>query len=51
MDKRDKFEIMLALAEFGAKRMEQRRTTEFQIFISYTTVVARLDEYLVVFSE
>ena len=36
---KDKFEAMLALAEFGAKRMEQRRTTEFQIFISYTTLI------------
>ena len=38
MDK-DKFEAILALAEFGAKRMEQRRTTEFQIFISYITLI------------
>ena len=38
MDK-DKFEAMLAIAEFGAKRMEQRRSTEFQIFISYTTLI------------
>ena len=36
---KDKFEAMLALAEFGAKRMEQRRTTEFQIFISYITLI------------
>ena len=40
MEKKDKFEAMLALAEFGAERMERRRTTEFQIFISYTTLIA-----------
>lgn len=40
MDKKDKFEAMLALAEFSAERMERRRTTEFQIFISYTTLIA-----------
>ncbi len=39
MEKKDKFDAMLALAEFGAERMERRRTTEFQIFISYTTVI------------
>ena len=38
MDK-EKFDAMLALAEFGAERMERRRTTEFQIFISYTTLI------------
>lgn len=40
MNKKDQFEAMLALAEFGAERMERRRTTEFQIFISYTTLIA-----------
>lgn len=39
MDKKDKFDAMLTLAEFGANRMERRRTIEFQIFISYTTLV------------
>ena len=38
MDK-DKFEAMLKLAEFGANRMERRQSTEFQIFISYTTLI------------
>lgn len=31
------FENMLKLAEFGAKRHDDRRTVEFRIFISYTT--------------
>lgn len=38
-NKKADFEIMLALAEFGAKRMEQRRSVEFRIFISYTTLL------------
>lgn len=39
MDKKDKFDAMLALAEFGANRMERRGSIEFQIFISYTTLI------------
>ena len=38
MDK-EKFDAMLALAEFGATRMERRGSTEFQIFISYITLI------------
>ena len=37
--KKDDFEKMLALAEFSAERMEQRRTVEFRIFISYMTLL------------
>ena len=36
---KDDFEKMLALAEFSAERMEQRRTVEFRIFISYMTLL------------
>lgn len=39
MDKKDMFDAMLALAEFGANRMERRGSIEFQIFISYTTLI------------
>ena len=34
-----KFEEMLQLAEFGAKRMAGRRSTEFKIFVSYMTLL------------
>ena len=33
----DNFQKMLELAEFGAKRHDDRRTVEFRIFISYMT--------------
>ncbi len=36
---KDKFQRMLDLAEFGVKRMEQRRSVEFRIFISYMTLL------------
>lgn len=39
MENKDQFDAMLALAEIGAERIERRRTTEFQIFISYTTLI------------
>ena len=35
----NKFQAMLQLAEFGVKRMEQRRSVEFRIFISYITLL------------
>ena len=34
-----KFQEMLQLAEFGAKRLEERRSVEFRIFISYITLL------------
>ena len=34
-----KFQAMLQLAEFGAKRLEERRSVEFRIFISYMTLL------------
>ena len=37
--KEKKFEEMLQLAEFGAKRMAERRSTEFKIFVSYMTLL------------
>lgn len=36
---KDEFQKMLALAEFGVKRMEERRNFEFKIFISYITLL------------
>lgn len=36
---KDEFKKMLDLAEFGVKRMEERRTFEFRIFISYITLL------------
>ena len=39
MADKDKFQKMLQLAEFGAKRLEERRSVEFKIFISYTTLL------------
>ena len=35
----DNFQRMLNLAEFGVKRMEERRAFEFRIFISYITLL------------
>ena len=35
----DDFQRILSLAEFGVKRMEERRTVEFRIFISYITLL------------
>ena len=35
----DNFQRMLDLAEFGVKRMEERRAFEFKIFISYITLL------------
>jgi hypothetical protein len=35
----NKFQEMLQLAEFGAKRLEERRSVEFRIFISYITLL------------
>ena len=35
----DNFQKMLDLAEFGVKRMEERRAFEFKIFISYITLL------------
>lgn len=39
MSDKNKFQEMLQLAEFGAKRLEERRSVEFRIFISYTTLL------------
>ena len=39
MEDKNKFQEMLQLAEFGAKRLEERRSVEFKIFISYTTLL------------
>ena len=39
MNNQNKFQEMLQLAEFGAKRLEERRSVEFKIFISYTTLL------------
>lgn len=36
----DPFERLIVLAEFGAKRMEDRRTVEFRSFFSYLTLLA-----------
>ena len=35
----DGFQRILSLAEFGVKRIEERRTVEFRIFISYITLL------------
>lgn len=35
----DPFQRMLDLAEFGVKRMEERRAVEFRVFISYITLL------------
>ena len=35
----DSFQRILSLAEFGVKRIEERRTVEFRIFISYITLL------------
>lgn len=35
----NKFQAILQLAEFGVKRSEERRSIEFRIFISYTTLL------------
>ena len=34
---KDNLQRMLELAEFGAKRHDDRRTVEFRIFVSYMT--------------
>ena len=39
MNDQNKFQVMLQLAEFGAKRLEERRSVEFRIFISYITLL------------
>ena len=39
MNNKSKFQEMLQLAEFGAKRLEERRSVEFRIFISYITLL------------
>ena len=36
---KDTFQRMLGLAEFGVKRMEERRAVEFRVFISYITLL------------
>ena len=36
---KDNFQRMLELADFGAKRMEERRSVEFKVFISYITLL------------
>ena len=36
---KNKFQEMLQLAEFGAERLEGRRSVEFRIFISYITLL------------
>ena len=41
----DNFERLLSLAEFAAKRHEERRQVEFKIFISYTTLLALILYY------
>lgn len=39
MNDRNKFNMMLDLAEFSAKRLEARRSVEFRMFISYMTLL------------
>lgn len=39
MNDRNKFNMMLDLAEYSAKRMETRRSVEFRMFISYMTLL------------
>ena len=36
---RDDFERMVQLAEFGAKRHDERRQVEFRVFIAYMTLL------------
>ena len=36
---RDNFERMVQLAEFGAKRHNERRQVEFRVFIAYMTLL------------
>ena len=36
---KDDFERMVQLAEFGAKRHDERRQVEFRVFISYNTLL------------
>ena len=36
---RDDFERMMQLAEFGARRHDERRQVEFRIFIAYNTLL------------
>lgn len=42
----DNFERLMALAEFGANRHNERRQVEFRIFISYTTLLALILYYV-----
>ena len=42
----DNFERLMALAEFGANRHNERRQIEFRIFISYTTLLALILYYV-----
>ena len=37
---KDDFERMIQLAEFGAKRHDERRQVEFRVFIAYMTLLA-----------
>jgi hypothetical protein len=37
---RDNFEKMMQLAEFGAKRHDERRQVEFRVFIAYITLLS-----------
>ena len=37
---RDNFERILQLAEFGAKRHDERRQVDFRVFIAYMTLIA-----------
>lgn len=37
---RDDFEKMVQLAEFGARRHDERRQVEFRVFIAYMTLLA-----------
>lgn len=37
---RDDFERMMQLAEFGAKRQDERRQVEFRVFIAYITLLS-----------
>ena len=37
---RDDFERMMQLAEFGAKRHDERRQVDFRVFIAYMTLLA-----------
>ena len=36
---RDDFERMVQLAEFGARRHDERRQVEFRVFIAYNTLL------------